>query len=94
MRSTHNKENNMPPFREDLMCDVERLDYDFEKCEGTLYVPPQNCTDMETCVELFMAIDPEVRRIRVFSGDALDSRYVRHHTTWISTQLKGEQHVD
>jgi hypothetical protein len=43
--------------------DLNRLDYDFRARKGRLYMPPHSTCDMKGCLDLFLCIDPEVRRI-------------------------------
>jgi hypothetical protein len=54
--------------RDDVMCRVARLEYDFVARTGCLHLPAQNCVDMTGCIALFTAIDADVRHIRTVRG--------------------------
>ena len=53
-------------YRRDLQCYVDRMEYDFEKCEGTLHTT--GYTDLPSCVALFEKYDPDVRVIYTVAG--------------------------
>jgi hypothetical protein len=59
-------------------CSVSGLTYDFENRHGALIMPAHCCCDMMGCINVFRAIDPEVREIKTYSGDATDTRYERN----------------
>lgn len=63
--------------RDDVMCRVQRLEYDFEARTGYLYLPPHNCVDMTGCIDLFTALDPDVQHIRTMAGRREDTGYLR-----------------
>ena len=63
--------------RQDLMCQVVSLSYDFDKRAGSLNMAERQSTDMTACVRLFTAVDPEVRRIDTFAGTKPDTIYKR-----------------
>jgi hypothetical protein len=68
-----------------LMCGVLRVDYDFLKREGRLFVPTLDCTDQRGAISFFMVVDPDVRRILVLWEDnEIDTVYEkRRNGTWI-----------
>jgi len=74
----------MSEQHDELQCEVDRLEYDFVKCTGRLYMADGDCCDMSACVQLFMAIDRHVKRIETFSGDEPDTMYGRPVDAWIS----------
>lgn len=66
-----------PHFRRDarLICGVRSLEYDFDERTGILRLPGLHCCDMQGAIDLFSAIDKEVRLIKVFSGPKPDTTY-------------------
>jgi hypothetical protein len=62
-------------WRRELMCDVIRIEYDFEWCIGTAHFAEHNCCDMSGCINLFKRIDPYVKRIITFAGQQQDTWY-------------------
>jgi hypothetical protein len=70
--------------RNDLMCSVQRLAYDFEKGSGELYMDDGHCCDMVGCVALFESIDPKVATIQTFSGAKQDTAYRRSGSEWVA----------
>jgi hypothetical protein len=54
-------------YRDDVQCDVRRLEYDFETRTGILHLGSGSCTDMSGCIKLFKGIDPEVLAIHTLS---------------------------
>lgn len=62
-------------YRTDLGCHVQKLDYDFWKHRGVLWMAAWNCTDMSGCIRLFRAIDPEVEFITTMAGEEKDTCY-------------------
>jgi len=65
-------------FLTELDCRVRNLAYDFESRTGRLDMPPVCCCDMSGCINLFRAIDPDVRRIETYSGGLRDTFYERN----------------
>ena len=65
-----------------VQCEVHALWYDFQARRGVLNLPPGTCTGMDGCIELFTAIDPEVRLIETVSGTVRDTTYERRDGTW------------
>jgi hypothetical protein len=59
----------------ELGCFVHSLHYDFATGCGQLTIARNGCTDMGGCIELFRRIDPNVRRIKTFSGSKADTAY-------------------
>ena len=55
-----------------LGCEVDRLEYDFNKRIGRLFMPKDNCCDMSGCVAMFERIDPHVKRIETFAAGKPD----------------------
>lgn len=64
------------PFREDLQCDVIRLEYDFERRHGHLFMQEGNCCDMDGGIVLFEAIDARVKHIETHAGKKQDTSYM------------------
>lgn len=67
----------MPIRRQDLMCSVSALSYDFDKRSGKLVMADGHCVDMGGCIALFSAIDAGVLKIETFSGLEPDTVYER-----------------
>lgn len=62
---------------DELQCDVRAVRYDFDKKVGELFMDDGDCCDFTGCIDLFLRIDPAVKRINTFSGEAEDTIYVR-----------------
>lgn len=69
-------------FHPQLLCGVDRVEYDFRAGKGTLYLPAGDCCDMSGCIAFFEAIDPKVQAIDTFSGGKRDTGYRRHGSDW------------
>jgi hypothetical protein len=76
MRKDTRRERN-GKWMPELVCHVESLWYDFCTRRGSIDFPELNWCDMDGCVKLFEAIDPDVRVIRTNSGYEPDTCYVR-----------------
>ena len=68
--------------RPDLHTSVYRLAYDFATRTGTLFMPPDCCTDMSGALKLFKRIDPDVECIETMAGDYRDTVYRLQGGTW------------
>jgi hypothetical protein len=58
-------------------CAILRLGYDFTTRRGEIYFLPQQCCDAQGCIDLFLLIDPNVAVIQTYSGDRVDTSYIR-----------------
>lgn len=67
---------------DELQCYVISIDYDFASKTGSVFMPPNNCTDMGGAVRLFTRIDADVRRIETWNGRAKDMAYYREGGKW------------
>jgi hypothetical protein len=65
-----------------LGCVPLELTHDFQTAAGQLFMAAGHCCDMESCVALFVAIDPLVSEIRTISGLDKDAVYTRHGQRW------------
>jgi hypothetical protein len=65
----------MTEQHDELQCEVDRLEYNFVKRIGRLYMADGDRCDMSACVQMFMAIDRHVKRIETFSGAEQDTMY-------------------
>ena len=65
-----------------LRTGIHRLSYDFHLATLDLFLPPNACTDLQGAIDMATAIDPDARRIDVWSGDVLDCHYLRYGDTW------------
>lgn len=50
------------------MCFVERMEYNFDIKQGTLWMQESNCCNMSQCIEMFRKLDPEVKLIITYPG--------------------------
>jgi hypothetical protein len=69
-------------FDKRLACSINRLQYDFAKHKGELFMMPGNCCDGQACIKLFEAIDSEVKEIQTFEGANVDTLYWRRGEEW------------
>lgn len=63
-------------IHEKLVCHALRLSYDFDHRVGRLSVESSG-PNMTPCVEMFLAIDPNVEQIVIFEKDVPDMTYKR-----------------
>lgn len=70
--------------RNDLVCSVTALHYDFSMHAGTLVMAHLECCDMSGCIALFKKIDPAVRFIQTVSGNVPDTCYAKLGKEWFS----------
>lgn len=82
---------NRPIWRDDVQCDVVSLSYDFSARKGVLHLDEGNCTDMSGCIGIFVAIDPDVRRIDTIAGKITDTVYVRRGDRWFASERWPEE---
>lgn len=70
-------------FNSLTQCYVSHLSYDFESRSGELHMGELSSTDMRGCIELFKAIDPEVREIRTYRAvGRADTSYHLERGKW------------
>src|SRR4051812_31840919 len=69
-------------WREDLMCCVVSLAYDFRSRTGRLCMEEGDCCDMQGCLDLFRKIDPNVEEVITFSGQERDTVYRKENKDW------------
>ena len=71
-----------------LQTSVLSLAYDFRSRTGTLYMPPDCCTDMSGAIALFKRIDPRVLRVVTMAGEREDTKYERSSmkTHWVAVR--------
>lgn len=73
-----------------LMCYIDTCSYAFTNRCGKLRLPKNNVCDMAGCIAFFKNIDPDVRRIVVFSGGLLRSIYGRFDDDeWLPMPFQG-----
>ena len=68
-----------------LMCQVDRIEYDFEARKSTIHMPEGNCTDMAGAIALFVQIDKSVGRIETYEAGRPDTFYSRVGEEWAAT---------
>jgi len=66
----------------DLMCEPVKVEYDFVKRRGFLYMADGDCCDMTGCILLFSRMDQDVERIDTISGDKPSTSYVLSNGNW------------
>lgn len=69
-------------FLDELQCRVVRITYNFEKRQGVLEMPDENCPDMTGCIALFSRIDQAVQAIVMYAGSRVDMAYLREGEEW------------
>jgi hypothetical protein len=67
--------------RDDLVTGVDRIEYQVKTRTGRLYLPEGYSVNMGGAVRLFVDIDPQARRIEVFSGETPENVYRREKDT-------------
>lgn len=82
-----------PTWDSRLLCCVKNLAYNFHIRHGDIWLPADECCDMDACVSLFTGIDPRVRSIQTYVGDEVDRAYVLRSTGWIERILRGTEWV-
>jgi hypothetical protein len=68
--------------RKDLMCPVERIEYEAGNRLGKLYLPESCSANAEGIIRLFRDIDKQVKRVLVFSGAELEFIYRIEELDW------------
>jgi hypothetical protein len=68
--------------RNDLMCEVEKLEYPVKTRTGKLVLPEGYSANGDGVTRLFEDIDAEVACIDVFSGTEPEFRYRRDVSGW------------
>lgn len=61
--------------RDDLVTATERLEYRIKTRTGKLWLPELCTVNCPGAIRLFKDIDPQVKRIEIYSGKVLDSVY-------------------
>jgi len=77
--------------REDLVCRVVGLSYDFAVKRGDLFMVGEDCCDMDGCLDLFRAIDEGCLAVHTHNAEGYDTTYWRHpggewHATTVRVQ--------
>lgn len=76
-------------FREDLGCRVHHVQYEFALRAGHLRIDKGSHVDMDACIALFTAIDPNVETFGTYYGPSQpDTIYVKHKGKWQATIRK------
>lgn len=68
--------------RDDLMCEVEKLEYHVKTRTGKLFLPQGYSANGDGITRLFEDIDSEVACIDVFSGTEPEFRYRKDSGGW------------
>ena len=71
-----------------LICFVERIEYDFDTKQGKLWMKEGDYCNMPACVKMFQALDPNVNLIITYSGEMLDTGYRLMQDGWVSMDLR------
>lgn len=61
------------PFDETMRCYVHRVEYDFARKHGVIWVDKNDFPHKESVVAFFKAIDKSVKRVDTFHGDRRDT---------------------
>lgn len=69
-------------LNKELWCSVVSLGYDYVGGFGRLDMVDGHCCHMPACIRLFETIDPNVKRIQTFSGNRIDTIYIRRGKEW------------
>jgi hypothetical protein len=67
------------PFNPELSCSVSKIQVDFASHTGTLMMADGNCCDMTGCINFFLSIDPNIKRIDTYAGHEPDTCYERDY---------------
>lgn len=67
---------------ETLMCGAIKLEYDFVRHTGHLWMEDDNCTDMAGAIKIFTAIDSDAVLIITYAGDRKDTLYRKQNGEW------------
>ena len=78
----------MTNWRNDLVCGIDRLEYDFETRVARLYLPDCHCADMTGAIKLAETIDDHVKVIITYAGDKPDTRYNLTTEGWVAGCLR------
>ena len=70
------------PRHREMMCRVERIDYDFQLRRAVVHLPPGDCCDMGGCIAAIEKIDRRAREIQTVAGDLPDTAYIRIDGEW------------
>jgi hypothetical protein len=82
-------------FSTELMCSIDRLDFDFGAHVATLHLADGDCPHMDGAIRLCRRIDPRVQRIVTYSGARPDILYVRGPDgTWQAFWLRKAEGVE
>jgi hypothetical protein len=67
-----------------VQAEIVQLVYYPHRCVLEIYLADGDCTDMSGAIELARRIDPEIDRIRTFSGDKPDTYYNFEGVEWVA----------
>jgi hypothetical protein len=59
----------------DLMCEPIKVEYDFVKRRGFLYMDDGDCCDMTGCIKRAQELMPDVRAISTINQEGIDTFY-------------------
>lgn len=65
-----------------VMCNVSEIRIDVDNRQGFLMLPPMNYPDMNSTINCFTSVDPEIEIIQTFVGGKLDTVYVKSNNEW------------
>lgn len=65
-----------------LWCNVVRMEIDFKKKSGKLYVEEYECPDMTAAIRFFKNVLPTIKTIETYSGNVADTIYILSKGNW------------
>lgn len=79
----------MIPHDRRLMCSVIKIEYNFVARAGRLTMDDDNCCDMQGCINLFCAVDADVKEISTYAGNRPDTAYKKQRNgVWLAIDCR------
>ena len=63
-------------------CGVMGISYNFATKEGLIFAVEEGCRMTESCIDIFLKVDPEVLLIHIFVGGTSDVICIRKNDSW------------
>lgn len=76
-----------------LMCDVKRVEYDYDLKQAKVIIKDDGCCNMPECIELIQSIDLDVRVIETFNDKGHDTTYAAEKGVWVSMDKHGSKNI-
>lgn len=71
-------------YHKKLKAYICSIHYDVFTKTGEVFLNHDSCVDMQSCIDLFLAIDPEVKLIETKLWNKMNTCYRRSGDEWIS----------